>query len=140
MKLLIYPGTPFVVLLLQTRNSSAVALLQEGNPTYSKAGYWMKYCLNVFGMQDGTTTPGLDTQVGGSCTNACTSLYNTPGAALSDGVGSICMATDEQGTTNHFGTTKDGSCNYVSGLSSTSVTSNAFSCVCSFAQALKTAG
>lgn len=82
---------------------------------------------------------GLDSQVDNQCRDSCrTSLDGSPGAALADGVGHICLARSEMGNSNHFGTTQSGNCNFVpgGGTNSTAQTSTSqFSCVCSFAQA-----
>jgi hypothetical protein len=79
--------------------------------------------------------PGLDAPIGGTCTDTCTkSLDGGSGAALVDGVGHVCIPRTEMGTTNHFGSTDSGKCNFVPGGNQTNsgLSTDNFLCVCGF--------
>lgn len=92
-------------------------------------------CLTIVLLQAEGQLPGLDAPIGGTCTDTCSkSLDGGSGAALVDGVGHVCIPRTEMGTTNHFGSTDSGKCNFVPGGNQTNsgLSTDNFLCVCGF--------
>jgi len=67
----------------------------------------------------------------GSCTGSCPTFAGQLGSPVVAGSQkSVCLATSEAGTTNHFGYATPAGCTYASGTAVQ--TSSAFSCVCAY--------